>query len=962
MTPGRQLNIQQLKAVTHKGGPLLVIAGAGTGKTTVITERIKYLIGKGVVTPEEILALTFTEKASEEMQERVDIALPLSYGEMWISTFHSFCDRVLRENAIHVGLSPNYKLMSEAESIDLIRRNLFEFDLDYFRPLGNPNKFISGLLQHFSRLQDETITPDEYLSWSKKINKPVTEEEKLEAKKWKELASVYKSYDEIKIKEGKFDFGDLVIKTLELFQKRPNILKQYQKKFKFILIDEFQDTNYAQNQIAILLAGDDKNITVVCDDDQAIYRWRGASVSNVIQFKKNFPKTEIIVLSENYRSRQEILDKSYQLIQQNNPSRLEVTEGINKKLIAKSKFDRGEEEAVKLIHRQTVDEEVEEIGKTIEELAVKQNYKWKDIAVLVRANNHADPLIREFERRGIPHQFLGPSKLFEKEEIVDLISYLKVLQNVHNNGSVYRLLSSDIFSLDQLDLIQITNYARKNSLSIYEVITEFQEEINISDAAKDKINELISILDKHLKVIRKETAGAILLEYIKDIGINGKIWNEEDEVKAKNIGKFFEKIRTYENDNKNTGVLAVVDYIDLLTEIGETPIVTEGDWQGNNAVNILTVHSSKGLEFKVVFLINLVSLRFPSTQRSEQIPIPEELIKELTPKGDFHLQEERRLFYVGMTRAKEKLYLTAADYYSDAKRAKKISPFIFEALGKLPQEIVSKKKLEGQLLKLSSADKIPASKEDKKGKIKIDYLSVSQIETFQICPLHYKLRYIYNLPTEPTASISFGISIHCALRDFYQEIRSGAKASEKLLISQLEKNWLNAGYSGKKHKQQYWDKGLVYLKGYYKIGFDKNVIPELMENKFNLNLGNNLKIGGTFDRVDRLGGELVEIVDYKTGEKVPTQKDADKDLQLGVYALAATKIQSELFNKKPEQVKLSLYYFEGQQKITTTRSKKQLEALEKELFEIRDEIENSDFKCSNHYFCQNKCEYSMFCK
>ena len=333
-TSGKKLNVEQLQAVRHGKGPLLIIAGAGTGKTTVITERIKYLIEKKVALPSEILALTFTEKAAAEMQERIDVALPYGYTQMWISTFHAFCDRVLKDEALHIGLNPAYKLNTQSESIQFFRSNLFKFDLKYFRPLGNPTKFVDGMIQHFSRLQDEDISPLDYVQWAQDQKSKVksqnenlklkNEEEKIESDKWEELANAYKTYDELKTKAGVMDFGDLIIKTLELFRKRPNVLREYQKKFRYLLVDEFQDTNISQNELVKLLAGKEGNITVVLDDDQSIYRFRGAAVSNALYFRKNFPKAKIVTLVKNYRSSQEILDKAYNLIQFNNPDRLEV--------------------------------------------------------------------------------------------------------------------------------------------------------------------------------------------------------------------------------------------------------------------------------------------------------------------------------------------------------------------------------------------------------------------------------------------------------------------------------------------------------------------------------------------------------------------------------------------------------------------------------------------------------------
>ncbi|HET7099206.1 MAG TPA: ATP-dependent DNA helicase [Patescibacteria group bacterium] len=966
----KKLNKEQIDAIKFGDGPLLIIAGAGTGKTTVITERVKHLIMTGKAKPEEILALTFTEKGAREMEERIDVAMPYGYTQMWVMTFHSFCDQILRDNAIHIGLSPTYKLMTTAQSIDLIRKNLFELDLDYFRPLGNPNKFIDGLLNHFSRLQDECVSPTEYISWvnskHKSRNPKQTIEEKLEIQKAKELASAHKKYNELKIKENVMDFGDLITNTIKLFKERPNILKIYQGKFKYVLIDEFQDTNFAQNQLAIMLAGKNQNITVVGDDDQSIYRFRGAAISNIIQFRKHFPKTKVVVLTKNYRSTQEILDRSYDLIQHNNPDRLEVVEKISKKLVAET---RNKKQKIKFIHTETAGDEAREVIKTIIQLASKDKHEYKDIAILVRANNHSDPFIREMERQGIPNQFLGPSNLFEKEEIMDLISYLKVLYNPNDSESFYRLLSSDIFNISPIDLIKISSHAKKTSLSIFEVVTESDPPSHKATEGQVQIKKILELINKHLKLIKKQTAGEILYDYINEVGLLQKLVENSEDIKAKNIAKFFEKIKAYEDSNKNAGVTAVVDYIDLLIEVGESPNVTDGDWQENNAVNILTVHSSKGLEFPIVFLANLVGERFPGRERHEQIPIPAELIKEVLPMGDFHLQEERRLFYVGMTRAKEKLYFSAADFYGEAKRKKKISPFVYEALGEI-SNIETRNPKQIPNLKIQNP-KLEINKEENK-KIKIDYLSVSQIETFQTCPLHYKLKYIYKLPTKPSASSSFGISIHETLKEFYQEMLlsptspKASRGSSERLIEIYKKSFLEDGYLNKKHKQEFFKKGESYLLGFIKNGYDKQSLSLhdkkiktiLLEEKFVMPIDTTLKIGGTIDRVDDLGNGKIEIIDYKTGANIPTQKEVDKDLQLSFYALAISNIKKI----KPENIKLSLYYLDNQEKITTNRTTSQLEKVKEEILAIREEIENSDFKCNNNFFCQGKCEYSMFCK
>jgi DNA helicase II / ATP-dependent DNA helicase PcrA len=959
MKAGLKLDLHQRLAVKHATGPLLIIAGAGTGKTTVITERIKHLVLRKKVEPSQILALTFTEKAAKEMEERVDQAMPYGYTQMWISTFHSFCDRILRNESIHIGLNPSYKLMTEAETILFLKQRLFQFDLNYFRPLGNPNKFLEALLQHFSRLKDEDVSPSDYLKFVRSDKE--LKKNKEEYKKYLELANAYKTYEELKNKEGVMDFSDLISNTLKLFRLRKNVLHTYQQQFEYILVDEFQDTNYAQNELAIMLSGNKKNITVVGDDDQSIYRFRGSSISNIIQFRQRFPKVKIVTLINNYRSTKEILDSSYKLIQNNNPDRLEVKEELNKKLISVRKI-KGEK--ISFLYKARVEDEAEAVVKEIERLNGNEKYTYKDFAILVRANDHAESFVRALERARIPYQFLGPGRLFHQEEIKDLIAYLKVLYNFEDSASLYRVLNMPIFGLDSVEIAALINLSKRKNYSLFEAL-EKNNEILFKEKTRTTIDNFYKMIRRHLGLIHKETAGQILYYFLEDSGLIKNIVEYKtlkDETIAKNIAKFFDKLKTYETDHQTASVFDVVDWIDLSMQMGESPLATDTDWSENNAVNILTIHSGKGLEFPVVFLVNLVAQRFPTRERHEKIPIPQKLIKEILPTGDFHLEEERRLFYVGLTRARDLLFLTAANFYGEGKRERKLSPFVYETLPeKDVEKAVSKNEPEDVQLSLLEWANKSVQKEEEKLSVgtPVNYLSYSQLQTFEICPLHYKLKYILKIPTLQTSAQSFGTSVHAALRNFYQNPPTGNKLNIRDIEKIVNDAWINEGYSSKTHEKKALEKATKIVSAYLTKNFNKHNLPIELEYPFNFNL-NGIKIAGRIDRIDKLDGNKIEIIDYKTGDNVPTPKKLEEDLQLTFYALAANEVKDKTLGKEPEDIILSLYYLEKEIKLTTTRSKEQLKEAKELILEKIKEIEKSDFRCSGSLFCKN-CEYKILC-
>lgn len=908
------LNPEQKKAVEHKTGPLLVVAGAGTGKTTVITERIRYLIEKKHISPSQILALTFTEKAAEEMLNRIDVAMPLGYEEPWLSTFHSFCDRILRLEALEIGLDPSYKIITPPEQWLLIRKHLFEFDLNYYRPLGNPTKFISALLQLFSHAKDEAVDPEEF-------SKHELEE------KYQEVAIAYKKYQELLISENAIDFGDLILWTIKLFKSRPLILKKYQKQFLHILIDEFQDTNYAQYELIKLLAPkkNNPNLVVVGDDDQSIYRFRSASVSNILDFKKDYPQTKTVVLITNYRSTQSILDSAYKMIQNNNPDRLEVKLKINKKLLSKVNGPPPQ-----ILVSSSGEDEADNVVKNI--IALSDEYSLKDFAVLARANNHLDPIIASLKRSELPFSLVGNRGLFDTEEVRQLIAYLKLLVNKEDSASVYFLLISSLFGFDNKEISDLLNLSRKEKISLWQSLIK-------SDSAKSK--KFIKVVENdkiHIKPV-----GLILYDFIIKTNFVKKLLIQEsveNTLKVKNVNLFFDKIKKFESESDNPTVYEFVDYLDMLMQAGENP--AQAEIEDIDTIKLLTVHSAKGLEFPVVFIISLASDRFPTRERGEAIPLPEKLINKSRPAGDAHLEEERRLFYVAVTRARDFLYLSYAKNYGGV-REKKISGFVNE-LG-IKESLNEEKKQLSVLL--------PAKPIQNKNELNLKYLSYSQIETFQTCPLKYKYRYVLGIPGSPSHALNFGQTLHRTLRDFHRYELINKKTTLNNLITLYKNHWIGEGYESKEHREIVFENGIKILNNYFEKHKDLFGHPLYLEQKFTIKIGN-IFLTGSIDRIDKNKDNSIEIIDYKSGSSEQKKKEINKDSQLTIYNIAAI----ESLHINPDT--LSLYFLESSEKISTQRNSEELTKQKDEIKETVEEIKKSSFKGRLGPWC-SFCEFNKIC-
>lgn len=908
------LNEEQLKAVTHTDGPLLIVAGAGTGKTTVITRRIAYLLEQNLAKPEEILALTFTDKAAGEMEERVDQLLPLGSYDLWISTFHSFCERILKQHALDIGVPNDFELLDDTSQWVLMHKNFDKFKLDYYRPLGSPNKFIDALLSHFSKCKDEVITPEDYLAHAEKLRLDLganpelfsadDSEETVEIKRIEEVASAFHTYQKLLLDNDYLDFGDLINYTLRLFKTRPNILKRYQKQFKFVMVDEFQDTNYAQYELIKLLTTGEgaPNLVVVGDDDQSIYKFRGASVSNILKLKEDYPNVTNLTLVKNYRSSQEILDLAYNFIQANNPNRLEVKLNIEKKLVNPLNPPKA---TIGVLEGKDLNEELDMVVKRI--LALKKGNPeatWNDFAILIRANSAADEILPRLDSAGISYIFLANRGLYRKHLIADLIAYMRLLDNYHESASLYRALTLKKFRISQEELSNITQHTYKKTLSLFEALKEVRTISSVTEETIAKVEELLHYIAQHSSMIAEKSAVELFVNIVQDLGIVDELTADTQEAAEQRelLEQFYKRIENFEEHAENKSLRSFLETLKLELMAGNEGTIKFDPNVGPEALKVMTIHSAKGLEFNYVFVINMVDQRFPTRAHKDTIEIPEALIRDILPEGDFHLQEERRLFYVAITRAKTHLYFSWGRDYGGAK-LKKPSVFLQET-NLVPGGKVSQATGKVVFTKPPKTDKQVAYKNLP------TTFSFTDITVFSNCPLEYKFRYYLRLPMPGTHQLSFGKSIHNTfekyallvqqLQNTPQQALFGATGeaptlpSLKTLEEIFEQEWIDEWYQSKAQKEEYRKQGYEMLRTFHEEMTKVKPTIAHVEKAFSLKLGE-FHFKGKIDRIDRLNGGA-GILDYKTGNAPKTNSKDGVD-QLRIYQWAAQEFLHEKVEK-----------------------------------------------------------------
>ena len=923
------LNAEQRRAVCHGAGPLLVVAGAGTGKTQVITRRIAWLIATRRARPSEILALTFTDKAADEMQTRVDQLVPYGYTDAAVSTFHAFGDRLVREFALELGLPTDLRVLSRPEVVIFMRERLFEFELDEYRPLGDPTRFLGALATLFSRCKDEDVNPAAYMAFAADLaaaaaNAAAGDETAAlveAARRQTELARAFDRYQTLLRQSGLIDFGDQVSLALRLLRESPAARVELQRRYRYVLVDEFQDTNRAQSELVELLAESHQNVTVVGDDDQSIYKFRGAAISNILEFKHRHPRLRQVVLRRNYRSRAPILDASYRLIRFNDPDRLEVRNGIDKRLIAER---GGTDRPVRHLIFATGSEEADQIAREIA-TRVAGGARPRDFAILVRANADADPILRSLNLAGVPWRFSGTSGLYARPEIRLLLAFLRAIADLSSSVDVYALAASDLYRLGGADLTAIVNSARRRNRSLWEVVEELVRQpglLRLSPETRAALEKLVADIQRFTELAHERPAGEVLYQFLRDSGILSRLASTDTiaaEESLQNIARFFEIIRAQTDLLPDDRVVFVARHLQTLIDAGDDPATAEVDSDAE-AVAVLTVHKAKGLEFPVVFMTGLIDGRFPARSRREPLGLPAELVHEILPEGDAHVQEERRLFYVGMTRARDELVLSHASDYG-GRRVRRVSQFVLEALD-LPTvaaagtaaDAAAHAPLERLAAFEPKAEPVEPGREPVEGPLS---LSFYQVDDYLTCPLKYKYVHVLRVPIAPHHAIVYGSALHKAVQEFHRLQARGVVMSEEDLLAAFDRAWSNEGFMTREHEEARLAAGRAALRRFREEQLQPGtVVPAYVEREFSFSLDGD-RVRGRMDRVDierlpadrapsagveetqmadavtpalpGLYPERVTITDYKSSDvrdPARARERARESLQLQIYAMA----------------------------------------------------------------------------
>ena len=631
------LNKQQLAAVEHIGGPILIFAGAGSGKTRVLTHKIAYLVKEVGLPPENILAVTFTNKAAEEMRQRVEEILQLDISSMSVGTFHSISARILRKEIHLLGYTNDFVIYDQGDSKSLIKTTIRDMDLD-------EKTFVPKAIQgHISRYKNQMINPE---SVARMAGGYFDEK----------LSEIYDHYQKALQANNALDFDDLLIKPLEIFNEFSNRLEYYQNKYRYVLVDEYQDTNRPQFELVYILSKIHRDICVVGDDDQSIYSWRGADINNILNFSEAFGESNIMKLEQNYRSTQTILDCAWAVVSKN-------TLRAEKKLWTEN--NKGDK--ISVVECYDERDESAKVLKVIRDNTLDEQYNLDDIVILYRTNAQSRSLEDVLRREGLPYQIIGGTKFYDRKEIKDVIAYLRLIINPLDGISFDRVINFPARGIGKTTLEKIHLLAKEKQCSYYNILLEL-DLLNVSEKQKRTLMEFYSLISKYQNEYKNQDALAIVTDLLLDIDLKSYYENQntqEANDRWTNVEELLNSINDYQDRNNNSRLSEFLEEVSLLTDIDR--------WNDSDrAVTLMTIHSAKGLEFPIVIVAGMEEGLFPLSNSSYELE---------------DLEEERRLFYVALTRSEQKVYLS----YAKARRrfgGAPISAMKSRFIHELPEELI----------------------------------------------------------------------------------------------------------------------------------------------------------------------------------------------------------------------------------------------------------------------------------
>jgi DNA helicase-2/ATP-dependent DNA helicase PcrA len=975
------LDREQRRAVTFGEGPLLVIAGPGTGKTEVMTRRVAWLVASGRARPSEILALTFTERAADEMQARVDLLLPYGQVDTAVHTFHAFGDRIIRSHGHELGLPTDPRVIGRPEAIALLRSHLSDLGLQRYMPLGDPNRFLGALVETFGRAKQAGISPDDVASFAQELRAGaaavVTDEADGladavaslldEAAAHEELARAYAGYTSQMLERSLVDHADQVGLALRLLEERPAVRAFVRRRYRYVVVDEAQDADVQQLRLVRAVAGRDGNIAFVGDDDQAIYGFRGGVGDALAGLSADHPAIAHVVLRRNHRSRAPILAAARRLIRHNDPDRLEVSAGVDKSLVAVRRTRRP-----RLVHHEAFASATDEAEHVALDVVARLEAGTRpgSIAILVRTNADAVPVLESLHVRGVPVRASGSSGLFGHREVRDLFCLVRAIDAPGRSEDLYALLASGVYRVEGEDLTMILEHASRRRRRLWDTCVELVEQpgiLRVGDAARSEVRRLVTDLRESMRLAHQRSAAEVLYSHLRRSGWLARLVESAErgsEGPLRRVARAFETIRKVAEVSADGRLATVAPLLTERLDDGDDP--ADADDDRDERVSVLTVHQSKGLQFDIVYLIGLAEGRFPLTTNRPTLELPVALTGlDAVDDPDLRLAEERRLFYVAITRARDELMLSHARSGARGGRARRPSRFIAEALGRPIADAADAAVAEAvdevgdplAALGMSGEGHAAVVGPSAGRATRQLVLSFSQIDDYLTCPMRYRLRHELRVPTPAHHALVVGSALHQAVAVANVARMRGERPDEATVMTAFRSSWSSEGFLSPEHEAARFAAGEAALRGFLDPaapGATREILA--VERPFDVRIGDD-RVRGRFDAVGR-GEEGTVITDYKSGDirdPARARQRARSSLQLAMYALAHRAESGE----PPAAVEL--HFLESGVVGSTTLSDAQLERTQTKVATAADGIRAGAFDATPGYPACQWCPYRRIC-